>query len=1587
MALSVDQFVNEVAGCGLVPAAELLAWLSSIPEVNRPQTGEQLAQELVRQQKLTRFQAEQIIAGQGKSLTLGNYLLLDKLGQGGMGVVLKAVHRRMDRIVALKVMSAAGMKSANAVQRFHREVRVVAKLSHPNIVAAHDADEANGTHFLVMEYVEGTDLAALVKQHGPFPADQAIACLLHVAHGLQYSHDQGVIHRDIKPSNLLLARVPGAKAEAQGDGKVLNPLRSRARSPQSSAVVKILDMGLARIEEGAAQTELTTTGSVMGTVDYMAPEQALSAKSADERSDIYSLGMTLWYLLTGRVAYEADSVMARLLAHRDGPIPELTVECSGAMDEPASASAKLQIASLNKVFRRMVAKRPEDRQQSMSEVIHDLESCLPDGAQVSLSVPGEGPMREYKTSIVSAKRSQTTHSINSPTVISSDRSIPENYRLETTSPPRLKQWRLSAVVALMMMVAGATAMKFWPDGNPRPADSSEPRQSTGSDSLSQSVTVSQNNDEPSPEQRPVDQKPQPAHIPFDAKQASEYQEAWAEYLGVPVHYMNSIGMKFRLIPPGKFTMGSTQAEIDATLSEIARDDSAWRDRVKSEGPRHDVVLTQPVYMAETEVTQSQFEKIMGRNPSHHSPKGAGRKDIAGMDTTVFPVELVSWHDATDFCQRLSEKEKLHGSLPHRDQNDVESRGAYGLPTEAEWEFACRAGTATTHWTGDRSNDVAQAARCLINGEDRAYPVAQLAPNPFGLFDVHGNVWEWVRDSWSPGYFAELAGKTVTDPPGVMPPGTQHVTRGGAFGLHPAHCRSSNRGAVPADAKSYGWGFRVALSVDAVHDSLHRDPAEGSLLFDSAGARVEIPEMIMDVSKPMTVEVWTRPLRPIPEGMVAGFPDQCALHLRSRYWWFGVRDKNLHMHEVLASADANWKLPSHIAGVFDGSHVRLFVNGIRHGEPVSCASVAEKNPMAMLGATSEGSDPYAGLILQARFSQIVRYTDDFDPPQTFQADEHTIGLYNFADGEGSVLTDISGNSRDGKIIGATWTSRAVSPFSARTDDDTTPAVAVAPFDTVKARTYQKAWAKHLDIDVETSNSLGGRMILIPPGQFLMGSNAEQVAAAVELVDDANLSAEAFERSRVLTEQPQHSVTITRPFCLGATEVTVGQFRQFIDATEYRTQAEQFGAGNDSTSAAPVDVATGAAVITWRKPTYEVVDEHPVTQVTWFDAVEFCNWLSEREQFSRCYERSDGLNWQLITDANGFRLPTEAEWEFACRAGTITHFSFGDDATLITDFDWSAESHVTGPQPVGGKKPNPFGLFNMHGNVREWCNDWYIAAAYAPLTPDSTTMQTDPHGPVSGTDRVMRGGRWSHPAVGSRSAFRYDINPFLRNDRGGFRIARSLRSSTQSPETNAVTTSQKSPDRTAAEWVIAQGGLVQLTGNASYISEVAHLPEGDFELSVVSMNKVMLSGPAADLTLLRNLQHLEFIGLDGANISLEGLAGLSQIPSLQRISLGGPTPLSDERIEALLSIKTLRKLYFVAASVTPMHCADIARELSEVTSLDLSQNMLVDDTAVESLSQLTKLEGLKLNGTSVTATGVSSLKLALPGCTIVSDHPVE
>ena len=536
VAVSLDQFVSQLVASSLMSADAVAALIDSLPADKKPQDGEKLARELVRQKKLTAYQAQQIYAGKGKSLVLGNYVILDKLGQGGMGLVLKAEHRRMERLVALKVLSPTVTKTPEALRRFQREVKAAARLTHPNIVTAYDADEAGGTHFLVTEYVDGTDLAAIVKEKGPLPLGQALDCILQAARGLQYAHEHGVVHRDIKPANLLLDR--------QG-------------------TVKILDMGLARLESaGAEQDQLTGTGQIMGTVDYMAPEQAMNTRHADQRADIYSLGVTLWYLLTGRPLFEGETTVEKLMGHQTKPVPSLRGACPDVSPQ------------LDAAFAKMVAKLPTARYQTMAEAIADLEQCRSGTAAAPAvqAVVAEdarleeflreigGPSRQHTASprrpaptaapalatkalrtIAPAADPGATLDMAGPQVGTdpqTEQSLPAGRPLTLAAkparrpprPPWWQDWRILAAAGaggLLLILLGVWIIVRDKEGR-EVARVAVPE----GGSATVETTTEPGGAKPTPHRNlPTGPEPPLAIAPFDAAQAKKHQQAWAEVPG------------------------------------------------------------------------------------------------------------------------------------------------------------------------------------------------------------------------------------------------------------------------------------------------------------------------------------------------------------------------------------------------------------------------------------------------------------------------------------------------------------------------------------------------------------------------------------------------------------------------------------------------------------------------------------------------------------------------------------------------------------------------------------------------------------------------------------------------------------------------------------------------------------------------------------------------------------------------------------------------------------------------------------------------------------------------------------------------
>jgi serine/threonine protein kinase/WD40 repeat protein len=317
----------------------------------------ELARELLRRGWLTPYQANLLLQGRGRDLGVGPYIILERLGEGGAGQVFKARHQQKGDVVALKVIRKELLADAETCARFRREIQVLSQLDHPNVVRALDAGSSGGTLYLALEFVEGSDLGRMVKQCGPLPVLQACAYMRQAALGLQHAHERGLVHRDIKPHNLIMSLRDG--------------------------LIKVADLGLARLprlnqlaaDHTAGTGTLTPNNALIGTPDYMAPEQAIEFHNADIRADIYSLGCTFYYLLTGQPPFPGGTLAQTLLRHQQVAPPAID-KLRGDL-----------LPGLGSVLARMLAKRPEDRYQSPAEVANALGSLSEQPAASSRRLP------------------------------------------------------------------------------------------------------------------------------------------------------------------------------------------------------------------------------------------------------------------------------------------------------------------------------------------------------------------------------------------------------------------------------------------------------------------------------------------------------------------------------------------------------------------------------------------------------------------------------------------------------------------------------------------------------------------------------------------------------------------------------------------------------------------------------------------------------------------------------------------------------------------------------------------------------------------------------------------------------------------------------------------------------------------------------------------------------------------------------------------------------------------------------------------------------------------------------------------------
>jgi serine/threonine-protein kinase len=355
-----DALIQELHTLQLLSPSEL----DEIVHQPLSQDPDLLAEQLVRRRLLTPYQLGELMTGRGKDLVLGPYILLEPIGEGGMGAVWQARRRGDNEILALKVIHKAHRADPKLRQRFFREARALTRLSHPNVVTAVDVDEAGSALYFAMEYIKGCDLARVIDRQGRLPLVPACDYIRQAALGLQHAYENGFVHRDVSPSNLLIQAWPGARPPIPE-----NTVRPALRKCFGRwGTVKLFDLGLVLLQDNERtaldETKLTRTGFAIGTIDYTAPEQIMDAHRVDIRADLYSLGCTFYEALTGQVPFPDGTPTQKLLYHQTEeprPVEQLRP------DVPEEVVA---------VVKTMMAKCPDARYSTPATCVAALTRCM-----------------------------------------------------------------------------------------------------------------------------------------------------------------------------------------------------------------------------------------------------------------------------------------------------------------------------------------------------------------------------------------------------------------------------------------------------------------------------------------------------------------------------------------------------------------------------------------------------------------------------------------------------------------------------------------------------------------------------------------------------------------------------------------------------------------------------------------------------------------------------------------------------------------------------------------------------------------------------------------------------------------------------------------------------------------------------------------------------------------------------------------------------------------------------------------------------------------------------------------------------------
>jgi formylglycine-generating enzyme required for sulfatase activity/serine/threonine protein kinase len=1408
--------------------------------------------------------------GAGLSGHFGRYRIIRALGKGAMGTVYLAEDTQIERQVALKTPHFTEDPTGLQMERFIREARAAGNLRHPHICPIYDFGQIDGKHYLSMAYIEGRPLSAFIQPDKPQTERQILIVIRKLALALQEAHDHGIVHRDLKPANIMvdkkgepiimdfgLAQQVRRKDDARltqtgnilGTPAFMSPEQVDGDPEKIGPPADQFSLGVILYELLTGQ--LPFRGSVMSVMSQILtqepPRPSQLRLDLDRRIENVCLKMMAKNPTArfGSMKAVADELATILKSPAAKPTPEDTggraaratqssASQSSAVGLPAGATASQalkslkqkvltenDLASLEELARKCVARRDceqviqvieripqEQRNAGLATLLKNARAKVDEIAFLICDIEEAARVNDAQTALEKAEallRVKPGHHraleirekySGSGKGRAARVGVLDQFRRPLNDGGWVPWSGLAFGLAVFGVVAGvlviylngtAVVIDIQDPGvevavkgtsltvtgphqqsvKVTPGDQQLTISCAGLETVTKRFTIKRGEKRtvtvsildsklvalldneianqigeianqigtltPAQEQRAAGPSAGDNNPPTPRTPAHEEPTTAA----LPLTYKNSLGMEFVLVPKGK----------------------SWLGGGGDKPGDKEVAIEHDFYLGKFEVTQEEWEKVMGLTPSFFCRTGGGKdmvKDIAQAELKRFPVEQVSLVDAELFLDRLNNRQHETGWV-------------YRLPKEAEWEYACRGGPLSDkvesaydfYFDKPANHLLPEQANFDQTGLRRTCKVGSYKPNRLGLYDMHGNVFEWCDD----------AEPIANGDPRRATRGGCWVSPSGPGDSRPGPCRAAYRWARPPTCRENRLGLRV------VRVPVGREVVE----IPSAGKKADL--------NPGFSTVGLKPNFATTAPKISGRP------FLVRGEWRIENDELVQpslatgeeFYPLLAFGEetlANYDLTLEVKktggrnamGVYfhwlgPGHYRQLGLEGNRRLDFSSSFDGKRRRKEGDWKWINYSSNRWYSLKIEVRgdtfrasLDGVLQFEKTADPQFT----QGRICL--FTDATAARFRRIKVSDPQGKVLfegvpelpphGNMATPIANNGQSSR----------LLTAEETAAKSAQGQWAKRLNTPVTSTNSLGMKLALIPPGEFQMGSPESEAG-----------------RGR---DEPQHRVRITKPFYLSVDEITQSEFERVMGRNP-----SWF-----SNTGGPAEAATGVDT-----------SRYPVENVTWYDAVEFCNKLSEQDGRRPHYllvdieREGDGSIKEAkasIEEGGGYCLPTEAQWEYACRAGTMTPFSFGT-ANNATECNCNGTlpygTEVQGPAlgrttAVGSYRPNAFGLYDMHGNVNEWCWDIFDRAYYRhspetdPAGPGGTpskvtrkrsrtkkSPESDAAEPSGDPLRVLRGGywgtSWGTSAAVSRAAFRYRRPPGFRGHALGFRVART------------------------------------------------------------------------------------------------------------------------------------------------------------------------------------------------------------------------